>query len=642
MKISFVRIRNFRNFRNLEVELDHIAVIVGENASGKSNFLEAVRLVLDPSLSDQDRILSKDDFWDGDPQTVSAFYGTCIEVTIRISDMDNKLLSLLHDPAIPVDKHKQEPVAEISYRFEPDITKKVKSKDARATDYTFNFYRLKPKNLKMAEILTDNWAESHELIKNMSEIRRRLVFLVIPALRDIENSLLSWRRSPLRRLIERLELPQDKDFIAVTSELKETTQNLRGIPVVENLEFDMRKRLYKMLRGVYQVAPRLGFAPVDEAQLSRSLRLFVDGDRWRSVSSTSLGIANILFLTLLNLDAEKRKNEENEYVILSIEEPEAHLHPQLQRLVYRDYFDLVEESGQPMIVTTHSPHIASVAPLSSILLIKKCGSESKAFSTADLALEEIEKRDLRRYLDNTKSEIFFARGVILVEGIAEVFLVQAFAKGIKISEISQDEGNKLLEEKQASLDQFGISICSIGGVGFRPYVKFLSSLNIPFVVITDGDEYIDETGSTKFMGLKRGIDLVSCIDSQKGKKLSLCYEDGKVNCVRKLLASSGIFVNRSTLEIELLQSGHGNSFMETFLAIGIGENLKVKISTWIDEIISGDCNNSQKAIKELMSRIENYPCYGKGRFAQILADKINPIQVPGYISEAIQYIVNKY
>jgi putative ATP-dependent endonuclease of OLD family len=59
VRISRVCIENFRNFKLLDVELGQNIVLVGENKSGKSNFIEALRLVLDPSLSDSDRQLTE-------------------------------------------------------------------------------------------------------------------------------------------------------------------------------------------------------------------------------------------------------------------------------------------------------------------------------------------------------------------------------------------------------------------------------------------------------------------------------------------------------------------------------------------------------------------------------------------------------
>lgn len=78
--------------------------------------------------------------------------------------------------------------------------------------------------------------------------------------------------------------------------------------------------------------------------------------------------------------------------------------------------------------------------------------------------------DLARNLDVTRAEMLFARGIILVEGDAECFLVPAFAKTMNLS-----------------LDHLGITVCSVAGTHFKPYAKFLTAMGIPFAILTDWD-----------------------------------------------------------------------------------------------------------------------------------------------------------
>lgn len=166
------------------------------------------------------------------------------------------------------------------------------------------------------------------------------------------------------------------------------------------------------------------------------------------------------------------------FTILAIEEPEAHLHPTFQRIIYKD----VMKNNTSVLMTTHSPYITSVAPLNSIVHLRTTQEGTVINTTADLDLSDKEKQDLERYIDVKRGEIYFGKGVILVEGIAEEYLIPAFA-----------------EKLGKPLDLKGIICCNINSTNFKPYVRFLDFLGIPYVCITDGDYYInvEENGEIK-------------------------------------------------------------------------------------------------------------------------------------------------
>src|ERR1700751_2791020 len=115
MWLSRVIIKNFRNFRSLDVELGEHAVVLGENKVGKTNLLFALRLILDPSLPDAMRKLRLDDFWDGLPRPLTAKDLIEISVEFRGFEKSENLLAVLAD-------HLTEPdpmVAGITYRYQP-------------------------------------------------------------------------------------------------------------------------------------------------------------------------------------------------------------------------------------------------------------------------------------------------------------------------------------------------------------------------------------------------------------------------------------------------------------------------------------------------------------------------------------------
>lgn len=95
----------------------------------------------------------------------------------------------------------------------------------------------------------------------------------------------------------------------------------------------------------------------------------------------------------------------------------------MQRLVYRYFLDAEpaddnnQASNLTTILTTHSPHIASVAPIRSVVLLRHEAGATIATSTANAPLDEWDEEDLQRYIDVTRGELFFARGIIFVEGM---------------------------------------------------------------------------------------------------------------------------------------------------------------------------------------------------------------------------------
>lgn len=114
------------------------------------------------------------------------------------------------------------------------------------------------------------------------------------------------------------------------------------------------------------------------------------------------------------------------FTILAIEEPEAHLHPTFQRVIYKD----VMKSNTSVLMTTHSPYITSVAPLDSIVHLRSTKEGTIINTTANLSLTEKEMQDLERYIDVKRGELYFGKCVILVEGVAEEYLIPTFADKI--------------------------------------------------------------------------------------------------------------------------------------------------------------------------------------------------------------------
>ena len=594
MHISRVQIRNFRNFKSIDVPMVKHSVLIGENRVGKSNFIHALRLVLDTSLPDRSRNLKASDFWDGieDP---FAEGGSSIEIDVDFVGFEAKPTThaLLADFRV-ADDHT---VARISYRFRPNCEGKPSSE----ADFDYSIF-----------------GGGDETRTVPSKTRKRLVLDVLHALRDAEADLANWRKSPLRTLVQdAFSRVPDSDLMSVSSAIENAGEDLLTLKEITTLETNLRKKFLAIGGPRNDIDAKFGILSSDPSRLANILKLFIDGGS-RDIGDASLGSANLALLTLQLAEYEwRRAQNEQDFTIIAIEEPEAHLHPQLQRKVFSTLFQEDVEASQSLIVTTHSPNIASVTPFNQIVLLKEHGGAGAAVhSLAHLSLEAQEKEDLQGYLTASRAEIFFSRGVIFVEGPSEEALLPAFA-----SALGHD------------LDALGITVCSVDGVDFEPYVKLTTLLEIPYSVVTDWDP-ID---GKKPLGWERSKRLLianrsarNAVKITDAQTLSLDTDEAYL---REAVMMHHIYLNSNTLETELSQNTDLANAILSILAeqTSFGKILKDRIARY-------QADHGEIVPEKLMLMIGYV---GKGRFARKLAKLIEGIAPPEYIKSAVEQLVAK-
>jgi putative ATP-dependent endonuclease of OLD family len=191
-----------------------------------------------------------------------------------------------------------------------------------------------------------------------------------------------------------------------------------------------------------------------------------------------------------------------------------------------------------------------------------------------------------------------------VEGDAERFLVPAFADALGIP-----------------LDMLGITVCSVSGTNFTPYVKLLGpeGLNIPHVILTDRDP----NGESHPRVRRRLINVLQL------REQGVNYRRLDADAVIARAEPFGYFVNSNTLEPELFTGGLGEAMQEVIEEeLSIGAATREELQGWVDDPDTLD----EDALIALIERV------GKGRFAQALAGHVDEDTCPHYVRQALEYI----
>lgn len=259
------------------------------------------------------------------------------------------------------------------------------------------------------------------------------------------------------------------------------------------------------------------------------------------IIQNGLGYNNLLFMAAVLGDIEAT-TAETLFNLLLVEEPEAHLHPQLQELVHSFFETNSNKDNVQVIYTSHSPTLISRIGIDKIVLLFENKHRIGCLSLSGSELNYNDKYYLERYLDVTKSQMLFAKGIIFVEGICEALILPCLAKMI-----------------DCPFDKYAVTVVNIDGVSFEPFSKLLCYANDPqrqtikAAIITDDDRCTDKANQAQYISKDIDYDCSQPDLTAVVTKLSDGRPSDRYNKIVELCRTAhiGVFGAPKTLEYAL-------------------------------------------------------------------------------------------
>ena len=450
LRLAAVRIQDFKSLRDVVVRLaPGTTVLIGENNSGKTSFLEALEVAFGK------RHPRQQDLYQGPNEKA-----TSLVIDLRIetadgSDFSDAVRDIVGD-ALQL---------ETPEYFTLRVTASVTNDDWGVT---------------LARAFVKGWATTRLAAAALvpldsprvgRDVLALLHFDVLDARRDIVEQLRNrrtfWGRTTANVSIEG---PIKVDLEASLKTLGESVTSQS--PVLSQVRDDLSSLSEGLSSGTMNV--ELEVLPRSVDDLIRSMDIVVTSADSSSFSVEDQGMgtrslaALLAFRSYVNVVRARQKPEQM-LSVAGFEEPEAHLHPQSQRAV----FDILSEIGGQRIISTHSESVAAVADLDAYRLFRRVGSETRIASVSTAASEAWNQELVRRYVQHENPEILFAKAVGIVEGQTEAAAFPVFARSWWGPRGS---------------DGKGVSIVYTEGAGNAKHiVPFLEALSIPWVMFADGD-----------------------------------------------------------------------------------------------------------------------------------------------------------
>lgn len=673
MYIEKIKVKNFRNFNEAELEFqDGINIIVGPNNSGKTNLLEAINFIRTTETItihdfNKNNIIKKLDIFRKEPPKLEFTY--YIRHDLKTNEYNDAILrlrnfltftedaDLYQHPSKESDGDNEENLEEKSMFVQAIVILKYEF-DHRMID----MYRDTMKNVKVDEFFLElegllgsyKWNYYNKTSDQRLEGRKvKDIFNVdfIEAERKSTDTLRVTqhyvkkemeRLGKNHRVSDRITDLLKEEFTDITSQLTKTFST--GISEIG------------LGSGGNNLDPNFSY----DGRLNEYFNYqFSDDYHGYELPSDYNGLGYNNLVQILSIIKFKANQDFN---LLLIEEPEAHLHPAMQYKLF-EYLEGIRVNKaseeykirNQVFITTHSSNITASADLDNLIKLEYVRSETEREVKSTKMEEQYHGKDtakkhLMKFLDVTRSDMLFTNKVILVEGLAEKLLMPAFLE-------------KIRKENDLSESEF-VSIVEIGGINFDYFLPAFKGTSTKVICFRDLDYSYYEESENEEKILK---DLGTYKDFRKGFKKDMMIDNKEPNIRMYTQQNLG-----STFENELFIDNfncNNKMVISEMFKLPLPETLRsyfgdvgFSLEGWIkrlDEISNG---NTRKKVKNFIKPYENYKDrkaekkamvffanlfleYAKNKKGDIalsiLTDEeiINDLIVPDYIRRGIEWLL---
>lgn len=495
MYISELTINNFRSF-NKKTTLNFnagINLIIGQNNAGKTTVIKALDILFNNSSSKR---LNINDFNRSASIEELKVCPPKIHISAKLKESENE--GEYSDELVTVATW----LTTLNTPYEATITYEYFLPEKEIAEYTTLMQKISTEDINQYwKVIEHNFLKKyvHRVYVGNPEFKNsvqndeinRFDFQFLTAIRDVERDLFKGNNSLLREVIDFFmdyDIKSNSDLEKKEKieqiQKKKRDFSVESKKVIESLQQRMRKGEEQILKYVHNTG-----AGIDESkpsfdgeildtELYSALRLIVEKESGIKLPAISngLGYNNLIYISLLL--SKMQKDASGEYLgsnakvfsILAIEEPEAHLHPSMQYKFLQFLKENKHSNVNQIFITSHSPNITAAVDLEDILVIQKINEEikiaypSKVFNDSNEE-DVISRNYVKRFLDVTKADLFFAQNVILVEGIAEQLVIPEFANSMNLN-----------------LADSHTTVLNIGGRYFNHFLKLFDTNRCEFAL----------------------------------------------------------------------------------------------------------------------------------------------------------------